>query len=82
MSPITTKVINKPKGFPRPRGDEPPLDDINNWDLLVFPAHAGMSPRAYTTDSGACRFPRPRGDEPPGVSANHALRAFSPPTRG
>ena len=27
-------------------------------------------------------FPRVSGDEPPGVSANHALKAFSPRERG
>ena len=37
--------------------------------IIVFPAHAGMSPVTWASPPTVNRFPRPRGDEPypPGV---------------
>ena len=37
---------------------------ISNLEILVFPAHAGMSLLLTGTDGRPVGFPRPRGDEP------------------
>ena len=58
--------VRPPLGsFPRPCGDEPGTCPFALRHLVVFPAHAGMSPPTVTRSSTPDSFPRPCGDEPP-----------------
>ena len=52
-------------GFPRTRGDRPPLNRPSSHAIIGSPAHAGIDPLLATTTSTASRFPRTRGDRPP-----------------
>ena len=50
--------------------------------LMVFPAHAGMSPMVVAYWKCEMSFPRPRGDEPQITEKQYVQARFSPPTRG
>ena len=49
---------------------------------IVFPAHAGMSPRHPTSRPAGYGFPRSRGDEPNQCAPITQAGQFSPLTRG
>ena len=50
--------------------------------VLVFPAHAGMSPCPGAAGRSHHGFPRTRGDEPEANQAATLALMFSPHTRG
>ena len=50
--------------------------------MIVFPAHAGMSPRNTPGVGRILRFPRSRGDEPILADIKEGEESFSPLTRG
>ena len=41
MSPVEEVQWLAGLRFPRVSGDEPPLDDVHNWDLLFSPRERG-----------------------------------------
>ena len=88
MSPFIRKPAAVAKGVPRASGDEPRTCGL----LLprgrcsrvrgVFPARAGMSPRALVQLRASLGVPRASGDEPGSVVLNRNNAACSPRERG
>ena len=56
------------------------MNAMNN--LVVFPAHAGMSPLFVNECAAEAGFPRTRGDEPLIKDILGGAFKFSPHTRG
>ena len=50
--------------------------------IVVFPAHAGMSPDRDLAELQTLGFPRTRGDEPVSLRWGTISAVFSPHTRG
>ena len=69
-------------GFPRARGDVPPVKLAHNDFPIVFPAHAGMFQPGRPAQTSGPSFPRARGDVPLAIGLAKGLVEFSPRTRG
>ena len=55
---------------------------LQGLGLLVFPAHAGVSPHTAAHPISKFGFPRTRGGEPVGKDIPFMFAPFSPHTRG